>query len=80
MVFISGSKAPPFLKRYLTTKFEAEEYLRNLKGLRFTSLRPGFIYSKQERVWSVPLQIGIKTWRITYGTIYDMLPERTILK
>ena len=30
MVYLSGSTAPPFLRRYLTTKFEAEEYLKNL--------------------------------------------------
>eukprot|EP01015_Nassula_variabilis_P027382 TRINITY_DN5605_c0_g1_i2.p1 TRINITY_DN5605_c0_g1~~TRINITY_DN5605_c0_g1_i2.p1 ORF type:complete len:191 (-),score=32.61 TRINITY_DN5605_c0_g1_i2:60-632(-) len=80
IVYISASRAPPFLKRYLTTKLEAEEHLRNLKNVRFTALRPGFIYSKKERVWSVSVQLLMSTWQFGFGSIYNLVPERTYLK
>ena len=34
-VFVSGSRHPPFLNRYLTTKIEAENYLLSFIKLNF---------------------------------------------
>jgi hypothetical protein len=34
-VFVSGSRHPPFLNRYLTTKIEAENYLLGLIKFNF---------------------------------------------
>ena len=51
MVYISGSASPPFMPRYLSTKMEAEDALREMNQLKTVALRPGFIYSPKDRVW-----------------------------
>jgi len=47
MIYLSASKNPPFIKRYLSTKIEAENYIQRLPHLRTTILRPGFISSEE---------------------------------
>jgi len=54
IVYISANKGPPMFERYIQR--EAEEYLLGLKGIRTTILRPGFVVSAKERLWSVPLK------------------------
>lgn len=58
-VLISSEKAPPFLDAYLTSKIEAEDYLFNkCPNLKSTAIRPGFIYDKSYRWWSIPVMYG----------------------
>eukprot|EP01017_Pseudomicrothorax_dubius_P049749 TRINITY_DN929_c0_g1_i5.p1 TRINITY_DN929_c0_g1~~TRINITY_DN929_c0_g1_i5.p1 ORF type:complete len:147 (-),score=36.61 TRINITY_DN929_c0_g1_i5:59-499(-) len=79
MVYISASRAPPFLKRYLSTREEAERHLFGLAKLRAVVLKPGFIYSGRDRGWSVPLRYGIDIWNKTYGTAMQFVPKKTVL-
>ena len=59
-VMLSSEKAPPFLDQYLTTKLEAEQYLREeCPNIKPVLLRPGFIWDAQHRWWSVPLHYGV---------------------
>lgn len=44
IVYISASRSPPFLERYLTTKQEAEQYLKD-GGYKSVIMKAGFIYS-----------------------------------
>ena len=58
-VMISSAKAPPFLPAYLTTKQEAEQFILNeCPNLSPTIIRPGFIWNKEHRGWSIPLRYG----------------------
>ncbi len=66
LVYLSASKNPPFIDRYLSTKREAEYFLRNLPGIRTTFLRPGFIYSDEvplKKVLSYPVGVYAQTFR-----------------
>lgn len=66
MVYLSASRAPPFLKRYLDTKIEAENYLFSIPSIRTTVLRPGFIYSDDQphkKLLSYPLGIYANTFK-----------------
>ena len=59
-VMISSAKAPPFLPEYLTTKQQGEQYLfDHCPNLAPYILRPGFIYNKDHRGWSIPLMYGV---------------------
>jgi len=67
MVYLSASRAPPFLDRYLTTKREAENYLFGLPNLRTTSLRPGFISSDEvphKKLLSYPIGLYAHGYRL----------------
>ncbi|KAL4465847.1 hypothetical protein ABPG74_004084 [Tetrahymena malaccensis] len=55
-LMISSSHYPPFMKRYLETKEEAEKIIKNETKLNYVILKPGFIYSAKERWWSSPLK------------------------
>ena len=60
MIYLSASKNPPFITRYLSTKREAENYLLNLPHLRTTILRPGFISSDEapgKKILSYPVGV-----------------------
>ena len=58
-VMVSSAKAPPFLPAYLSTKVEAENYiLEECKNLKPVIIRPGFIWNKEHRGWSIPLRYG----------------------
>ena len=76
IVYISASKAPPFLKRYITTKFEAEKYLFELKNVKTTALRPGFIYSKSEKPWTVPVRLGVDLFSTVYKGADCIIPKK----
>ena len=49
MIYISASTHPPGLAGYLRTKWEAENYIKNLENLDFHSLRCGLITSEQRK-------------------------------
>lgn len=55
IIYISSAAHPPFLSRYLTTKYEAEKMLLSTSHDGY-SLRPGFIYSWKHRKWSIPIK------------------------
>lgn len=55
-LMISSSHYPPFMKRYLDTKEEAEEIIKKETNLNYVILKPGFIYSSKERWWSTALK------------------------
>ena len=88
-VMISSEKAPPLLSEYLTSKLDAEKFLFDeCQFLDTTVLRPGFIVSKQDRWWSVPLS-GIMDCGISVGAglgglvgakskVEDLLPARSV--
>ena len=58
-VMISSAKAPPFLPAYLTTKIEAENFIIDeCENLKPVIIRPGFIWNKEHRGWSIPLRYG----------------------
>ena len=58
-VLVSSEKSPPLLSEYLTTKRDAEKFLLDeCDFLDATILRPGFIVSKQDRWWSIPLSVA----------------------
>ena len=88
-VLISSEKAPPFLDRYLTSKLEAEEFiLKECTNLNSVMLRPGFIYNKQYRWWSIPLKgfVDLAWWmnekvakQMPFGSYFDFLfPAKSI--
>ena len=55
-VMVSSAKGPPGLPGYLSTKIEAENYLLNeCPNINPYIVRPGFIWNKEHRGWSVPL-------------------------
>ena len=56
---VSSAKGPPGLPGYLSTKIEAENYLLNeCPNLDPYIIRPGFIWNKEHRGWSIPLWYG----------------------
>lgn len=71
-MYLSSNAHPPFLSRYLTTKHEAEDLLFSSKNEGY-SLRPGFIHNSQHRVWSVPLNYGIKAWNKAYPYVHGIV-------
>lgn len=80
MVYLGASKAPPFLPRYLSTKFEAEEYLRSLPNIKTTALRPGFIYSAKDKSWTIPLKVAVNIHASLFGKIYSLIPPNNAAK
>lgn len=73
ITYISASKAPPFIKRYLTTKLEAENYLFGLKNVRASVLRPGFIYS------SAPAATLINIYSDIFNGLFQFVKYDTAL-
>lgn len=68
VIYISSASHPPFLSRYLTTKYEAEKILMDSQHEGY-SLRPGFIYSWKHRKWSIPIKWEIDFWNAIYPTL-----------
>lgn len=82
VVYVSASRSPPFIHRYLTTKKEAEKYLleKQQEGkINAVILKPGFIYSWSERWWSVPLKLEIDIYRKVYSTLSCLIPKNTFM-
>jgi nucleoside-diphosphate-sugar epimerase len=75
-VYLSSEKAPPFLDDYLKTKIEAEQYILSAEceNIRPTILRPGFIYDRSHRWWSLPLKIGVDIGYLLNEKIYKQTP------
>ena len=75
MVMISSAKAPPFMPKYLTTKQEAEQFiLKECPQLNPLILRPGFIYNKEHRSWSIPLFYVTEAMAQINDTVGKKLP------
>ena len=69
-VMLGSAKAPPFLPEYLDRKIEAENYLFNeCPNVNAWSLRPGFIYNKEHRGWSIPLLYAVKALAIPQAVV-----------
>jgi len=79
LVFLSASKAPPLINRYITTKFQAEEFLFGLPHLRTTVLRPGYVYSDQDRVKKA-LSYIVDGYAHTFNFINGITPYESKLK
>ena len=74
-VMLSSAKAPPFLPEYLTTKIEAENYiLDECPNLTPVIIRPGFIWNKEHRGWSIPLRYGCEFAYQLNDKVYKHLP------
>lgn len=58
IIYISASRAPPLLERYITTKRKAEEHISKLPNLTYTILRPGYIISVKERPITLPIKMA----------------------
>jgi len=65
MVYLGASGHPPFLPKYLETKEQAEQFIRQQSHLDGKFLKPGFIYSNHEKPWSV----GLKPFVNLYNTV-----------
>ena len=75
IVYISANMHPPLLPRYLETKHKAENYLNSLPNVRSTALRPGFIVSRDQRAWSVPLSHLLRVNNILIGGVSSLVPK-----
>lgn len=75
MVYMSGSANPPFIERYLSTKLEAEKMMNALENVDIVSLRAGFIYSWDDRKWSVPLKYIVDADNCILGRTLKFVPE-----
>ena len=74
-VYLSSAKPPPFLNEYITTKFEAEQYLfKECENLESYTLRPGFIWNKEHRSWSIPLMFGCEILHQANVNVGKFLP------
>lgn len=81
MIYFSASGHPPFIKRYITTKEEAEDYIFSQDNLEATVLKPGFIYSFSERWWSLPLKYDINMWNYIHGYLMEnVVPPNSLMK
>ena len=58
-ILISSAKAPPGLQGYITTKIDAENFLKEQKRFDTTIIQPGLIWDAASRWWSVPLKVLI---------------------
>lgn len=77
IIYLSGSKAPPFIPRYLSTKREAEDLLLNSTHDGYT-LRPGFIYDWNSRWWSIPLKYDIQLWNGIHPWLFSVVNDIVI--
>jgi hypothetical protein len=77
------------LDGYLTSKLEAEEFiLKECTNVNAVMLRPGFIYNKEYRWWSMPLKIFVDfAWwmnekvakQMPFGSYFDFLfPAKSV--
>lgn len=78
VVFFSAASAPPLLRRYITTKREAEDFLLGLKKTKAVILRPGFVVSKTEKKFSVAAGVGVNAYAYAFDLVKKVVPERTI--
>ena len=63
------------LPEYCTTKFEAEKYvIEECSNLEPVMLRPGFIFNKEFRSWSIPLYYGCELLYQVHDKVYKHTP------
>lgn len=76
-VMISSAKAPFFAPRYLSSKEEAEKYLREeCDNLRSTVIKPGVVLNTEHRWWGVPVGAGNDlAWFIDAKLCKPLLPK-----
>lgn len=79
IVYISASKSPPFIPRYLSTKVEAEKFLLGLPELRTSVLKPGYIYSDQS-VFRHALKYPVNFYASLYNFINGITPYEARIK
>ncbi|EAS04357.1 NAD-dependent epimerase/dehydratase family protein (macronuclear) [Tetrahymena thermophila SB210] len=80
IVYLSSAAPPPFINRYITTKQEAEEHLLSLTHVKSTILRPGFIYSFQERWWSLIVRYECDAWNYLHTKLMENVPQNSVMK
>lgn len=78
MIYLSASKAPFFLERYITTKREAEKFLFGLNNINCSILRPGYIINIEQRKALLPLKIAIDLQKATIGNVINLLPKNFV--
>lgn len=78
IVYMSAASHPPLLKRYLTTKMDAEDYLKNLPNIRATALRPGVVWSQEERAWTVPIRYVLEAENFALRHLMKNLPSSRV--
>jgi len=84
-VYLSASGNPPFIERYITTKEEVESFLLDNEDIRTKLkpciLKPGFIYSYNERWWSLPIKYEVDIWNYVFGKFYhNLVPPNSLMK
>ncbi|EGR30406.1 nad-dependent epimerase dehydratase, putative [Ichthyophthirius multifiliis] len=79
LVYLSAQGHPPFIHRYIETKEQAEKYLLDLNNVKTCVLKPGFIYSYQERKWSIPLKYTLDAWGCIHSFIGKSIPQNTLM-
>ena len=76
-VMISSAKAPFFAPRYLSSKEQAEEYLKQkCASLRPTIIKPGVILNSEHRWWGGPVGAGNDAaWWLHESLCKSVLPQ-----
>lgn len=79
IVYLSASKAPPFIPRYLTTKLEAEDFLLNLPDVRASILRPGVV-TTDEILTKKLIKYPVNIYHAIYNVINGITPYESRIK
>lgn len=74
MVYMSASKGLPFVPRYLAAKREAEDFLFAQQNLRVTSIRPGFITTKDNTVKHI-MHYPVDIYAGIFGFANSLIPD-----
>jgi len=59
---------------------EAEEHMRSLDDLKTVALRPGFIHSTSERIWSMPLKHIVNVNHVVMGGFLNVISNNQVHK
>lgn len=78
LIYLSAHKNFPFFPRYLSTKREAEDYIRQSKGLKSVILRPGLIVAPEQRAITGPLSVLIKGVDTFYSPLVSMMKDSKV--
>ncbi|CDW88623.1 UNKNOWN [Stylonychia lemnae] len=80
-VFISASKSiTPVLQKYSDMKEQAESFLlNNCPEIIPVILRPGFVWSENERSWSVPVKVANDFGYELKKKVLPLIPESRLI-